>query len=152
MVKLTCQQEAIFNYDGRELARNKVSYTIDTLQEIKSQQPNSQIFFIIGMDSLLNFTRWHQWQDILSLCHLVVNSRPEHPLSELSDHNKMLLKQYQITGLSELANKPAGHIIFSPPINYKISSTEIRANILDNCQGLVPDYVLNYINEQKLYR
>ena len=30
----------------------------------------------MGMDSLLTFTQWHNWREILNLCNLVVNIRP----------------------------------------------------------------------------
>ena len=65
MVSLVCQHMSLFESDEREIKRSSASYTIETLQQIKDENPQKQLFFIMGMDSLINFTTWHQWQDIL---------------------------------------------------------------------------------------
>ncbi len=83
MVKLVCDADALFTLDARETLKNSTSYTIDTLIEINEEHPNSIIYFLMGLDSLLSFHQWHRWQDILSLCHLVVNARPRYDLTSL---------------------------------------------------------------------
>ena len=54
MVSIICQQQPLFQLDNRELKRKTSSYTVTSLQEIKQEQPESILFFIIGMDSFLN--------------------------------------------------------------------------------------------------
>ena len=92
MVELVCEHDKLFHIDSRELTRTSPSYTVETLKEIKSENPHSQLFFIIGMDSLLNFTSWHQWQEILMLCHLVVNNRPQYEFASINIQTKNLLQ------------------------------------------------------------
>jgi nicotinate-nucleotide adenylyltransferase len=124
------------------------------LKEIKVESPDSQLFFITGMDSLHTFMQWHNWQEILTLCHLVVNVRPNYQLNELSVAMQALVEECRYTEPSQtpqtsqtvetsheslfmdkdnqktLANsldKTSGYILFSPASDYDISSTYIRA-------------------------
>ena len=84
MVKIVCQHEPLFSFDGRELQRKKASYTVDSLREIvkefSDKKQNVNLYFFMGMDSLNTFTSWYQWQEILSLCSLVVMPRPGYTL------------------------------------------------------------------------
>jgi nicotinate-nucleotide adenylyltransferase len=93
MVRLICQHEAGFICDARELNRSSHSYTVESLKEIKAESPNTQLFFIIGMDSLHTFMQWHQWEEILTLCHLVVNTRPHYHISQLPSTTQQLVKR-----------------------------------------------------------
>ena len=158
MIDLVCQDQALLAIDRRELNRATPSYTVETLQQIKQQSPNKRIFFIVGMDSLLSFTTWHKWQDILGLCHLVVNTRPGYDLQRLPEQTRQLLQKHQQNDLTKLTDQSAGAIIFSPPANYDISSTQLRQQLKNrhkyNSPELslqVPDKVLAYINNQHLY-
>jgi len=174
MVTLACENEENFHCDQRELARSGNSYTVDTLKALQQSYPKQRLFFIIGLDSLLTFTRWHQYQEILSLCHLVVNSRPNHQLKNLNKNTKKLLAKHQVSDINVLKNTSNGGIIFVPsttnvlqvsqeqtvPINNKgqvnlnISSTDIRARLAkkQNCQHLLTASVLDFINKNQLYR
>ncbi len=182
MVTLACADEENFCCDQRELERNGNSYTVDTLKALKQSYPKQRLFFIIGLDSLLTFTRWHQYQEILSLCHLVVNSRPNHLLENLNDDTKKLLAQYQVSEVNKLKNHSSGGIIFVPNtfknqqvnqqetqqveqeqnllpqskgrVNLDISSTAIRARLAkkQSCQHLLSSRVLDFINKNQLYR
>mgnify|MGYP002700343150 CR=1 FL=1 len=174
MVTLACAEQANFHCDQRELTRSGNSYTVDTLKSLQQSYPKQRLFFIIGLDSLLTFTRWHQHQKILSLCHLVVNSRPNYRLKNLNKDTKKLLAEHQVSDINQLKKTNSGGIIFVPndtdalqvkktqtlPINSKgqvslnISSTDIRARLAkkQNCQHLLAASVLDFINKNQLYR
>ena len=92
MVELACKENKIFTCDKRELRRQQYSYTVDTLLELKKELPEQRLYFIIGMDSLLSFTQWHRYQDILKLCHLVVNTRPNYDLNQLNNETKITVR------------------------------------------------------------
>ena len=62
--------------DERELKRDKPSYTIDTLIELRAELPATPLCFLMGMDSLLSLPSWHRWQELLDHAHLVVSVRP----------------------------------------------------------------------------
>ncbi|MBA6403146.1 nicotinate (nicotinamide) nucleotide adenylyltransferase, partial [Colwellia sp. BRX10-5] len=154
MVNLVCQQQPLFKLDNRELKRHSASYTVTSLREIKQEQPNSRVFFIIGMDSFLNFTLWHQWQTILSLCHIVVNIRPGYQLNQINTATQELLKNHQIDDLAEIKQQDAGGIIFHQNQSLNISSSEIRQQLLSNNKhnNHLTECVHHYIIEKKLYQ
>ena len=153
MVKLVCQTETAISCDERELTRKTTSYTLDTLLEIKQQHPHQRIFFIIGMDSLLTFTQWHKWQEILTLCHLVVNTRPGYALEDMSTQTRQLLVKHKVDDVKTIKQRLAGGIIFAPASQWNISSSDIRQQLKSaaDCQHLLPKSVLNYIKQHKLY-
>ena len=90
MVKLACENEPLLSCDERELTRDGYSFTIDTLKTLSQEQPNARLYFIIGLDSLLTFTTWRCYQEILSFCHLIVNTRPNYQLNQLNSESKRL--------------------------------------------------------------
>ena len=169
MVSLACQQNPLFECDTRELNRDGHSYTIDTIKELSSLYPKHTLYFMMGMDSLLTFTTWKSYQQILSLCHIVVNTRPNYSLPELSClpmSTQQLLKNHRVFTQSELQKRQTGGIIFSQDLynlnglndgqapKLDISSTELRTMLKNNqdCSAYINTDVLKYINEHKLYR
>ncbi len=154
MVELACQDNIIFECDKRELRRKEHSYTIDTLKELKQEFPDQRLYFIIGMDSLLSFTAWHRYQDILKLCHLVVNTRPNYNLNQLNSDTTALLSKHQVDSINELNNTAVGAIFFTKPIAIDISSTSIRNSLQRNQSEhlQLSTRVINFIKKNKLYR
>jgi nicotinate-nucleotide adenylyltransferase len=58
--------------DGRELSRNGPTYTVDTLLELQAEQPDAELFLIIGADQAEALHSWHRGEAILSLATLGV--------------------------------------------------------------------------------
>ena len=162
MVTLACDAEPLLHCDERELNREGHSFTIDTLTELSQTYPKTCLHFIIGLDSLLTFTRWHKYQEILSLCHLVVNTRPNYQVSALDQTTQALLREYQVNDKNALRASNSGGILLLPNhlphmdnhLNLNISSSEIRQRLRSkqDCQQIVTPSVLAFINKNKLYR
>ncbi|GAA0822409.1 nicotinate-nucleotide adenylyltransferase [Colwellia asteriadis] len=154
MVSLACQPFPQFICDKRELTRSGHSYSVDTLKALKAEYPEQTLYFIIGMDSLLTFTQWHQYQDILTLCHLVVNTRPNYDISQVNQATKTLLENHQVDSVTILKQQKNGAIIFAPPVHFDISSTQIRANLCQQqcCKSSLSPLILDFINKNQLYR
>jgi nicotinate-nucleotide adenylyltransferase len=162
MVKLACESESIFSCDERELQRSGYSYTVDTLKELSLAYPNSRLYFIMGLDSLLTFTHWHKHQEILSLCHLIVNTRPNYQLDNINQATQILLNEHQVDDVHSLKQKKSGSILLLPCnlpnneklININLSSSEIRQRLINkqSCQKMLNPKVLDLINKNKLYR
>ena len=154
MVALACKQSPLFFCDMREINRQGNSYTIDTLNELKQEFPSQTLYFIIGMDSLLSFTRWHKYLEILSVCHLVVNTRPHYSIKQLNPTIQKLHDEYQTTDLSELKKQSHGKIFFAQESIYDISSTHIRQCLsqAENCQQQLHPAVSDFIHKNNLYR
>lgn len=155
MVKLVCDQEPNFVLDEREIKRTTLSYSIDTIKEIETEYPNCELYFIMGMDSLLNFTNWFEWENILSRCNLIVNTRPGYDLSTLNSEIQQRLNTHKINN-SDVKDTllTAGKIYLNQSDNFNISSTDIRQKLSANnfCGDWVPDSVLKYIALHQLYK
>jgi len=63
--------------DERELQRSGPSFTIDTLQALQAENPQAQLYLIIGTDQFAAFRQWHRWQDILQLAIICIAARAQ---------------------------------------------------------------------------
>lgn len=68
-----------FVVDRREIRRSGPSFTVDTLREFRKQQPDDELFLIIGADSLEQLLTWKSPEDIAQLACIVVVNRPTQP-------------------------------------------------------------------------
>lgn len=154
MANLVCLSDNLFKLDKRELQRSKHSFTVDTLIELKAERPNAHLYFIMGMDSLLSFTKWQDWQKILTLCHLVVNIRPGYCHLQLETKINPALKPHLIENILQLRSQAAGKIILHECNAFDISSTQIRNDIHagKSYAQFVTKQVHHYIEQQQLYR
>ena len=76
LLKTAIADQPGFELDERELQREGHSYMVDTLESLRSDFPSHPLCLILGMDAFLGIKKWHQWQRIPELCHLVVTTRP----------------------------------------------------------------------------
>lgn len=162
MVKLACEAEPTFHCDDRELHRDGYSFTVDTLKELSQAYPCARLYFIMGLDSLLTFTAWHKYQEILSLCHLVVNTRPNYQLNDINQATQLLLNKHQVDDVNALKKINVGGILLLPSnlpsyvnhLDINLSSSEVRQRLINkqDCQHLLTSKVLTFINKNKLYR
>lgn len=152
MVRKAVAGEPALRVDNCEIRRKGPSYTIDTLKTLHKNTPNTPLCLIMGIDALLNFPSWHQWENILTLAHLVVAHRPQYQLPEtgiIADLLKARLKY----NASDLHQSPAGNILLHPVTPLEISSTDIRKQIgmNKNPRYLLPDSVNSYIKQHGTY-
>ncbi len=110
-------------------------YTVKTLRELKRTFKDKRFFLCMGEDSLIDFDSWHQWEEILEYCELLVARRPSYDVKKLN--NKIRENTYFVS------HKPMD-----------ISSTEIRTKVQEGekINGLVPTKVEEFILERKLYK
>lgn len=153
MIKLAVKDHQLLQIDERELSRNSTSYTIDTLKEIQAQNLNTPICFMMGLDSLINFDSWYQWQDILNYCHLVVCARPGYE-NTFNDTIQTLLNKHQTNNIDDLHQQLCGRIYFQASKQFDISSTQIRFNVKHHksIKNLLPHSVCDYIKQFQLYK
>lgn len=154
MVELACNNEALLSVDARELTKASTSYTIETLLNYQQELPETTLYFIIGMDSLNTFTQWSRWQKILTLCHIVVCTRPGYQPEFSRDQQSEVLAPFITKDIEQTLVKKSGCILLTPEDNTDISSTQIR-QLQQNQQAiehLVPACVAKYIKKEQLYR
>lgn len=77
MLKLVMQSNPGFSYSDIELSRSdSKSYTFDTMQMLRNIFPDQQLYFIMGMDCLINLHNWHRATELVRLCNFIVYPRP----------------------------------------------------------------------------
>ncbi|HEV7448137.1 MAG TPA: nicotinate-nucleotide adenylyltransferase, partial [Steroidobacteraceae bacterium] len=76
MVKAAVASQPAFVVDDREIRRTGVSYSVDTLTEVRNEFPDRSLCLLLGMDAFLGLPNWHRWRELLDLAHIVVAHRP----------------------------------------------------------------------------
>jgi len=154
MVELAVQNEPALHCDAREIESDKDSYTVYTLADLRKELGTRQpVCMVLGMDAFLGLDSWHRYEDLMSLCHIMVVARPGYALAPnavLAD----LLEKHQVATKTALLREPNGHILIHELTPLDVSATEIRLllNQGKSPRYLLPDAVLNYIEEKQLYK
>ena len=61
--------------DDREIRRGGPTYTVNTLEEILAEQPDTEIFLIVGADTAQRLDTWHRASEVVSLSTIVIVNR-----------------------------------------------------------------------------
>ena len=128
--------------DFTEVDSVKLTYTYETVEKIKSQYQDKELFLLIGADNLEDFKNWKNQRSIMENCSLLVVNRNNSSIDEIIESNEIL---------TEFKDK----IIEAPIEEIEISSTEVRNRIasgeLEGLENLVDKEVIEYMVENKLY-
>lgn len=141
MLELAVSGYPEFVVDRRELARTGPSFTIRTLEELRQELPDGELFFLMGADSLRDLMTWKDPDHIAELCTLVVCNRPGCPLPELSQ-----VQSWVSPGISR-------KVTFVRMPGTDISATELRARFKSrrSVRFLLPRAVEAYVHQHNLY-
>lgn len=153
MVELAVAGLSPLCVDDRELKRDKPSYSIDTLESLRSElAADDQLFLIIGWDAFCGLPTWHRWSELLEHCHILVLQRPDAD-SEAPETLRNLLAARSISDPLTLEG-PGGQISFIWQTPLAVSATQIRTLLASgkSVRFLLPDAVLTYIHAHGLYR
>jgi nicotinate-nucleotide adenylyltransferase len=157
MVKLAITNNDSFIFDDRELHRTGASYTLDTLFSLREELgEKTSITLFMGSDVFTKFDTWHRWQEIISLCHIALVQRPqlrghEHTLSKTLE---TFLHNHYSENSDDMHQQAAGFVTMRQITALDISSTAIRNALQhgDSVRYLMPDNVMEYIQQYQLYR
>lgn len=155
MLRLATDAYQHFAISEIETARNSLSYTIDTIEELrKATGENTVYYFILGFDALAEIETWHRWQELLFRTNFIVAVRPGYSLSEV----EQLLERngfYPDRSRDDrwVCDSSGNEVLFLREATVDISSTTIRRRIAkdDEWQSLVPPEVADYITRNNLY-
>ena len=158
MVQLAIADQARFTLDMREIERGGVTYTIDTLQALRSQVPCRPLVLIMGSDQFARLDTWRDWQQVVQLAHVAVATRAgahARPSAEL-----LTLLNDQRAEAASLASNPGGNVVEFAMTPVNASATEVRrllrqpnsAERAQRLSAMVPAAVLDYIDLHHLYR
>jgi nicotinate-nucleotide adenylyltransferase len=142
MLQLAVGNNPSFQVSEMEVMRSGTTYTVDTLTELKTANPRDKFYFIIGADTLLELETWRNFEKVAGMCSFAVYHRLGFNREELEKEARKLSDAYQ----AEI------HFIEGPHL--EVSSSSIRKRLAENktIRYLVPDDVVKYIAEHKLYK
>jgi len=152
MVRAATADQAAFVVDDREVRRSGVSYSVDTLTELRSEYPDRSLCLLLGMDAFVGLPNWHRWRDLLDLTHIVVAHRPGWKAPTMGPLGEVMVDRG--TGsIRDLHDLPAGRIYVHAGTQLEISSTELRQLLVAgrDPRYLVPDSVRKIIFETGCY-
>lgn len=156
MLELAIAGDQRLVVDTRELQRPGVSYMVDTLRSFVAEFPQAIIVYILGQDSFYSLPRWHQWRELLDLCHLAVINRPAESGAGDSEMPAELDAEYQqrkVMDVASLMGCPRGRILRLHNLDMPASSTAVRRSLSEGQRAVpVPAAVLDYIELHGLYR
>ena len=123
-----------FTVSRVDVDRTGLTYTVDTLRDLKTARPDADLFFITGADAIAQILTWKDAAELFDMARFVAVTRPGHTLS--------------VDGL------PAGRVDVLEVPALAISSTDVRARARagEPVWYLVPDGVVQYIAKHRLYR
>ena len=123
-----------FTVSRVDIDRAGLTYTVDTLRDLKEQRPDADLFFITGADAIAQILTWKDAAELFDMARFVAVTRPGHALS--------------VDGL------PAGRVDVLEVPALAISSSDVRARARagEPVWYLVPDGVVQYIAKHRLYR
>lgn len=152
MVRAATEGHRGFVVDDREIRKTSPSYSVETLAELRRENPDRSLCMIVGMDAFLGLPKWHQWQDLLQLSHLVVSHRPgwRAPSSGILGE---LLVDHATGRIADLHDVTCGRIFIHAVTQLEISSTELRLLIAArrDPRFLLPDAVRKIILDTGCY-
>ncbi len=130
MCELAARDDARLGVSDVDLVRGGVTYTVDTLSDLREQFPDAEIFFIAGADSVARLDEWREPERLKKLARFVGVARPGHPNPHL---------------------EPPHLVVETPEMG--VSSTDVRRRRVTGApiRYLVPDAVATYIVDHGLY-
>ena len=132
MIKLAIDGITFFDYSNIEIEKGGVSFTVDTLKELKKN--NDDLEFIIGYDNIFEFNTWKDPDEIMKLAKVIVlKRRSSHP--------------------PQFKDKYYNQAIFVQTRGIEISATDLRERVKKGqpINFLVPQKVMEYIYKHNLY-
>lgn len=143
MALLATISNPYFDISSIEIEREGITYTIDTIMELKKCcGDEAEFYFITGADSLLQLSTWKDVDKLLSICKFIAATRPGFQMSKIESKVKELESKY---------NRSI-YTVTVPAL--QISSTDIRNRIKNGItvKYLLPEAVEAYIIKHKLYQ
>jgi nicotinate-nucleotide adenylyltransferase len=134
MVRLAIVGEPRFVLERCELRRRGISFTLDTVHELRAAEPDVEWYLILGQDQYAGLHTWRDWRELVGLVTLVIAPRAGAP--EVSP--QVASSAHRTVALPEMGE----------------SSTDIRELIAAGqpIDALVPPAVADYIARHHLYQ
>lgn len=166
MIQFAIEKYPNFELSLKEINRQGVSYSVDTVTNFAEKKRGDNFFFIMGVDAFLEIDTWKNVDRLMKSCNFAVVSRGEFEFSDLTTVIKNLSEKFKGLHLHHGEIEPESGLKcikvgsthrYIIPVETKpvgISSTAIREKIKSgqSIKGLAPEKVEIYIEKNGFYR
>jgi len=155
MVRLAIASNPFFSISDVELTRPGKSYAIDTIRYFREKN-DLDLFFILGREAFVEIETWKDYQDLFTLCHFIVMTRPgfqKTPVASQLPQSLTPVFRYDIE--TKVWTHFSGYHLYFKEISFlDISSTRVRQLIerRESVRHWVPPEVEAYIQSRGLYQ
>ncbi len=144
---------AVSDLEGRRPGK---SYSVETLRLVREELgPDWELFFILGLDAMLEIRTWKAYAELFQLCHFVVLDRPGYDRRRLEELlTREVEPRFHILEDGSGFQQPAGRkVLWQRTTLMDISATGIRRLVRQgrSIRYLLPEPVRGYIIKYKLY-
>lgn len=141
MTGIAIEDNPCFALSTIEIDREGNSYSYETVEELKKEQPMTEFYFILGADSLLEIEKWKHPDRLMAECTLLAAVRDDCDENGLREQIDYLQKKYN------------ARIHILPARRIDISSSDIRALIAEkkSVRYMLPEQVIKFIDKNHLY-
>jgi nicotinate-nucleotide adenylyltransferase len=141
MVKQAISANKDFSLSHVDVDRDPPHYAVDTMEILKAEMPGSELFYLMGLDSINDLTTWHKPANFVHLCDGII----------------LMQRQGVVVDTSKLEMDFPGislKLHFLPTPIIEISSSEIRLRVATGkpFRYFVPNEVYQFIINRKLYQ
>ena len=130
MIRLAIAENETFEILDIEIERGGISYTVDTIGELRGRYPEDDFYLMVGSDLAKGFSTWKDFSELQKMVKIVVANRENYPLGDKND--------FIIADITQI----------------DISSSQIRDMVREgeSVEEFVKKNVLDYIDQHKLYK
>lgn len=152
MVEQVIAMDKRFSVSDCDVRRKGPTYTIDTVSLFRQVFTQTQLWWLLGMDSLLQLPKWYRYQALLQSVNLAIAQRGEQGLTELPNDLQGWLPEALAKNLTTPDGADGGRAKLLQTSFLPVSSHEIRAEWSKGKHDDVPAAVAQYIDQENLYR
>jgi nicotinate-nucleotide adenylyltransferase len=133
MTDLATRDDDRFGVSRVDIDRGGVTYTRDTLRDLRRERGDVDLFFVLGADALAKVPTWRHTEDLYELAHFVGVSRPGYA--------------------ADASAFPPGAVTLVETPLIEVSGSDCRSRVARGApiRYLVPDPVVDYIATHRLY-
>jgi nicotinate-nucleotide adenylyltransferase len=156
MSRLAVGDHPVMSVSDLEGRRSGRSYSIETLRQVRQEVgPAWELYFILGLDAILEIATWKDYKDLFSLSHFVVLDRPGYDRQRLAEVLRgEVHPSVRPFEAGRSFQHPSGHkVVLQATTLMDISGTGIREMVRQgrSIRFLLPEPVREYIINHKLY-
>jgi nicotinate-nucleotide adenylyltransferase len=139
MTELAVADDERFSVSRMEVDKDAPAYTSETLERLRADSPDDELFLILGGDQAAALASWHEPEKVLELATVAVFERVSW------GRNAIQIK---------IGRLPGAQLVryLDMPL-MQVSSSSIRRRVREGApiRYLVPDKVADYISSHDLY-